>query len=84
MTARDLLALIALRDAQENLTRAIGWTVAVHHVDFPELEPILYGNFSDAAPALCWAHKTEGEMRVDDDGFRCRVLPLLPALEHEA
>jgi hypothetical protein len=79
MTANDLLNMIALRDAEDSLTRAVGWTVAVSHVESPEMLT-LYGNFSDPAPALVWAHEFAAGLNVEGEtGFRCVPTPILPA-----
>jgi hypothetical protein len=81
VTARDLYELIALRDAQDSLTRAIGWTVLVYHVDFPE-RITLYGYFPDPAPAMVWATRYEPGLNEEGEtGFRCVPVPIMPAGE---
>lgn len=79
MTAKDLLDLIALRDAKDSLTRAIGWTVLVTHVEFPETRT-LYGHFEEPAAAFEWAADFEqGLNQEGETGFRCVVMPVMPA-----
>lgn len=80
MNAHDLLNLICLRDAQDSMTRAIGWVVHVRHVETPDFQPIIYGTFSDLAPAICWAHEFEAGLNDEGEtGFRCVPMPVLPA-----
>jgi hypothetical protein len=77
----QLLALIAARDAQDSFSRAIGWTVAVTHADDLAGDLTLYGTFSEPAAALAWAADFEAGLNTEgEEGFRCLVLPLMPAI----
>jgi hypothetical protein len=79
--ATKLLALLAVRDAQDSFERAIGWTVRVGHEDDDGRFSVLHGTFSEPAAALEWAQTFEAGLNEDgEDGFRCTVLPIMPAL----
>ncbi len=79
--ARKLLALIEERDAQEAFSRAIAWTVLVTHVDRPEAVLGVYGAFTEPSAALEHAAQQETELNQDEreEGFRCRVFPIMPS-----
>ena len=76
--ATELLAMIAVRDAQDSFERAVGWAVLVMHVEVAGSRT-LYGSFAEPAAALAWAADFERGLNCEDeDGFRCLVLPIMP------
>jgi hypothetical protein len=77
----ELLARIAGGDARDELECALGWTVVVRHEDMPENILGLYG-FQEPAAAMSWASANQAELNEEpgEDGFRCVVLPIMPAL----
>jgi hypothetical protein len=75
-----LLALLAVRDARDELERAVGWIVQVRHEDAPETLLGTFGPWSEPAGALTWAAAHEAELNEEpgEEGFRCLVLPIMP------
>lgn len=87
MTARErLLAEIEARELRDALARAAGWTVCVYHIATPQART-LYGPFREPAEAMAWAEEFRRglvEAPYDpqaerDEGWRCDVVPIMPA-----
>lgn len=75
--AERVLALIALREAQEELRHSGGWAVAVTHENGLGGVLTLWGPYSEPAAALELAATVESELNIDgEEGFRCHVCPL--------
>lgn len=79
MTPQDLFDLIVLRDAEDSLTRAIGWTVCVYHVE-TEITRTYYGFFEQPAAAMEWAVDFAAGLNIEEEtGFRCDAVPVMPS-----
>ena len=79
MNIPDVLGLLAARDARDSFERATGWAVLCAHDESPEMRT-LYGPFAEPAAALEWAAEFERGLNTDgEEGFRCLVLPIMPA-----
>ena len=77
--ARAVLDLLAARDTQDSFERATGWAVLCAHDESPEMRT-LYGPFAEPAAALEWAAGLERDLNTEgEEGFRCLVLPIMPA-----
>ena len=77
--AADILGFLAVRDAQDSFERATGWAVLCAHNESPEVRT-LYGPFAQPAAALEWAAGLERDLNTEgEEGFRCLVLPIMPA-----
>ena len=75
-----LLRHIQTIDEIDSMERAIAWTVAVQHVDDEPRVHLLYGAFTEPAAALAWAQEFENGLNEEgEEGFRCRVRPIMPA-----
>lgn len=74
-----LLALIAIRDAQDTLERATGWCVLVTHQVHREILSV-YGPWETPAAALEAAQDLEQGLNEtpEESGFRTTVHALMP------